>query len=84
VFAFEGDRSLADLAKGGRGGLQPLAQRLGLSSRTGDSEVVRHATKQVLEALVALHKAGVVHRDVKPQNIVVSEVRKATATWVAD
>eukprot|EP00951_Prasinocladus_malaysianus_P003848 scaffold27141_cov40-Prasinocladus_malaysianus.AAC.1 len=30
--------------------------------------------EQVLEGLLAMHRTGVVHRDVKPQNILVSEM----------
>lgn len=34
---------------------------------------LRLVAQQVLEALAAIHRTGIVHRDVKPQNILVSE-----------
>ena len=37
-----------------------------------DVERLRHALEQLVSALMALHASGVVHRDVKPQNVLVS------------
>jgi len=76
VFAYEGGRSLADLAKAGRGGLKAVAQQLALPASASEAEVVRTAMRQLLESLVKLHFAGIVHRDVKPQNIVTSEAEQ--------
>ncbi len=36
-------------------------------------EVVRHVMRDVLSALEEAHRLGVIHRDVKPDNIIVSE-----------
>jgi len=35
--------------------------------------VCRLISEQVLEALAKIHATGIVHRDIKPQNIIVSE-----------
>jgi serine/threonine protein kinase len=39
---------------------------------------LRSIGRQVLQALVSLHKKGIIHRDVKPGNICVSANRRAT------
>ncbi len=33
----------------------------------------KHCASQVLEALKASHATGIVHRDIKPQNVIISE-----------
>jgi Tol biopolymer transport system component len=40
-------------------------------------EQVRHIVRDVAEALAAAHRAGVIHRDVKPSNIVVDSSGRA-------
>ena len=52
-----------DLASGGS-----LAEQVRLKTRLPASHATRHM-RQVTEALVAAHEAGIIHRDVKPQNI---------------
>ena len=75
VWALEGTRTLADLlaAPDFPYGLEvelhgaPLADPPG-PTRAGRS--VRALTRQLLACLAALHGTGIVHRDVKPENLV--------------
>ena len=41
-------------------------------------ELIYHATAEIVEGLVYLHSKGIVHRDVKPANILISNI---IANW---
>jgi len=72
MWEFQGSKTLAYYLRH-RSGLQQLADDLGV---TVDS-VVPTAMHQLLGCLRSLHNAGVVHRDIKPLNIVVDEEARA-------
>ena len=38
-----------------------------------ESRIIQTIMKQILSALQGLHKIGIVHRDIKPQNIIFSQ-----------
>lgn len=59
------DKKEADLAA--------VASALKLPAGTAGSAVAGAVLRQLLESLAALHKMGVVHRDVKPANMIVNE-----------
>ncbi|MBZ5671147.1 MAG: serine/threonine protein kinase [Acidobacteriia bacterium] len=46
-------------------------QKIGASPYKGDIAATREVVLPILDALVAAHKAGVFHRDVKPANILI-------------
>lgn len=39
-------------------------------------KIIKLAVEQILKALNACHSSGIVHRDVKPQNCIISESEK--------
>ena len=69
VWAHQGDRSLAYYLRR-RDCLEALAADLGLPD---EAAVPPTVARQVFEALLGLHGAGLVHRDVKPANLVLCE-----------
>lgn len=72
VWEYEGDKTLAYYLKR-RDCMKRLMEDLELSS---EDDVVPTVMKQVFESLNDLHNAGLVHRDVKPANLVFSEKQK--------
>lgn len=69
VWAYQGDRSLAYYLRR-RDCLEALAADMGLP---GEGAVPPTVLRQVFECLLGLHAAGLVHRDVKPANLVLCE-----------
>ena len=72
VWKYEGDRTLAYYLRR-RDCIEALAKDLGLDD---EKDVVPTVMKQIFECLVDLHSAGLVHRDVKPANLIFSSVDK--------
>lgn len=72
VWKYEGDRTLAYYLKR-RDCIDALAKDMGLND---EKDVVPTVMKQIFECLVDLHSAGLVHRDVKPANLIFSSVDK--------
>ena len=62
---------------------QPLSALLATAnanSRELDPQVVRDLLSQVGEALGAAHRAGIIHRDVKPANLIVTPQQQVKVT----
>lgn len=72
VWAYEGSKTLAYYLRR-RDCMKKLMGDLELLS---EGEVVRTVMRQLFECLDDLHGAGLVHRDVKPANLVFSESQK--------
>eukprot|EP00210_Caulerpa_lentillifera_P003569 g3404.t1 len=68
LWRFQGERTLATYMRR-RDTISALAQDL----KVEESDVARTVLKQILLNLQGLHKAGLVHRDVKPSNLVFCE-----------
>jgi serine/threonine-protein kinase len=60
--------------------LSTLLQQARTSGRTLDPDVVRDLLAQTADALAVAHRAGIVHRDVKPANLIVTPDRKVKVT----
>lgn len=77
VWKYEGDNTLWTLMekKDFPYNLEPLLFKRELKLPKGARRkliTVRLALKQLLEALAACHNSGIVHRDTKPQNLIIS------------
>ena len=62
---------------------QPLSTLLAQArdaGRTLDPAVVRDLLTQTADALAVAHRAGIVHRDVKPANLIVTPDRRVKVT----
>ncbi|XP_061375068.1 serine/threonine-protein kinase STN7, chloroplastic [Gastrolobium bilobum] len=78
IWRFEGDATLADLVQSREfpynvetlilGEVQDLPKGLERENR-----IIQTIVRQILFALDSLHSTGIVHRDIKPQNIIFSE-----------
>lgn len=78
IWRFEGDSTLADLLQNREfpynvetlilGEVQDLPKGLERENR-----IIQTIMRQILFALDGLHSTGIVHRDIKPQNIIFSE-----------
>ena len=78
VWEFEGIRTLADYWKQKTGTDELAMEMFGCSAEEagGNEVVVAEVMRQLLGCLVKMHGAGLVHRDVKPANMVFSTKEK--------
>lgn len=81
IWKYEGDYTLWDLMqkKNFPYNLEPVLLKKELDMPEGPYRqmiTIKLVMKQVLEALKVFHEVGVVHRDVKPQNCIISEREK--------
>mmetsp|Transcript_46868 Transcript_46868/g.89487 ORF Transcript_46868/g.89487 Transcript_46868/m.89487 type:complete len:366 (+) Transcript_46868:84-1181(+) len=73
VWKYEGSATLENVLRS-RNPLGDLADALGVR---GDKEAVKTLAKRMMTSIDAIHKAGCVHRDVKPDNILLANGGKA-------
>jgi len=72
VWKYEGIDTLEDILRT-RDPLKELASCLGVR---GEKQAVKALTKRMLTSLDALHKKGCVHRDVKPDNLLMTDSKQ--------
>ncbi|GBF88698.1 hypothetical protein Rsub_01597 [Raphidocelis subcapitata] len=79
VWRFESDSTLADALDGALGKFPESLEALVLGRVDGEgdrekreAEVIRSVLRQVLVALKGLHSMGIIHRDVKPDNLLIT------------
>lgn len=72
MWRYQGHRTLANYLKR-RDCITALSEDLGVDK----SAAVATVMKQLFESIAALHNAGLVHRDVKPMNIIFAEDEKS-------
>ncbi|XP_024366721.1 serine/threonine-protein kinase STN7, chloroplastic isoform X2 [Physcomitrium patens] len=84
LWRYEGNATLADLMA--NRDFPYNVEELILGPRKGEdlprgperqNRIVRSIMRQILSALAQLHATGIVHRDIKPQNIIFSEETKS-------
>ncbi|XP_010244545.1 PREDICTED: serine/threonine-protein kinase STN8, chloroplastic isoform X2 [Nelumbo nucifera] len=78
VWKFEGDRSLADYMKDRNFPLNLESIMFGrvlqgLDSLQRNSLIIKQIMRQIINSLKKIHDTGIVHRDVKPSNLVVTK-----------
>lgn len=84
LWRYEGSSTLADLM-GSRDFPYNVEELLLGPGKGGDlprgperqNRIIRITMRQILSALAQLHSTGIVHRDIKPQNIIYSEETKS-------
>lgn len=73
VWKYEGRNTFNDLLDKKEADLASVAAALRMPAGSPAPAVAAKALTQVLTSLAALHKMGIVHRDVKPQNLIACE-----------
>lgn len=68
----QGRNNLNDLLEKKEASLASIASALGLSGAAAPA-VAAEVLRQILVSLSALHKMGIVHRDIKPMNLIANE-----------
>ncbi|GMH10039.1 hypothetical protein Nepgr_011880 [Nepenthes gracilis] len=81
VWKFEGDRDLCDYMKDRNFplNLEPIMfgrVLQGLDSLGRDALIIKQIMRQIITSLKKIHDTGIVHRDVKPANLVVTKKGK--------
>lgn len=71
VFKYESEITLADTIEGRIGAYPECLEDF--NNRRGESGMVKKIVKDLLEGIAALHVMGIVHRDVKPENVILTD-----------